>query len=65
MPRAYRRAARKWHPDKSVATGLSAAVATQKFILVSKAYETLTDPAKMETFQRYGNPDGPQYVKEW
>lgn len=58
--RAFRREAVKWHPDKSTHPE-----ATQRFLLAQKAFETLTDPAVMANFETYGNPDGPQFVKEY
>lgn len=45
----------KYHPDKNP----NNPEATQKFILVSKAYETLTDEKKKLMYEKYGNPDGP------
>ena len=32
---------------------------TETFKDIVKAKETLTDPAKYEAYQKYGNPDGP------
>jgi len=58
LSRAYRREAVKHHPDKS-----SDPAAAEKFMLVRKAFDSLTDPEAMRNFQAYGNPDGPQIVR--
>lgn len=34
--------------------------ASEKFIEISKAHKTLTDPETREKWEKYGNPDGPQ-----
>jgi len=58
LNKVYRREAFKYHPDKN-----SAPEAVQKFLLVRKAYDALTDPETMDNFKKFGNPDGPQYVQ--
>merc|ERR1712232_488432 len=56
--RAFRREALKYHPDKN-----SAVEAVEKFLLVRKAYDSLTDEEGKQNFKTFGNPDGPQYVQ--
>ena len=46
----------KLHPDKNPDDPQAA----QKFILLTKAYECLTDEAMKEVCAKYGNPDGKQ-----
>ncbi len=49
---AYRKLAKKYHPDVSEETK---EVAEAKFKEVSEAYEVLSDPEKRETYDRYGS----------
>lgn len=58
LNRAFRREAFKHHPDKT-----SDPKAVEKFLLVRKAFDSLTDPESMSNFKQFGNPDGPQYVQ--
>jgi translocation protein SEC63 len=44
----------KWHPDKNPDNPEATAI----FILVSKAYECLTDESKKHLCEKFGNPDG-------
>lgn len=65
---AYRKLSVKYHPDKcnrgckKLETKALEAECEQtcesQFVLVSKAYNTLTDPAVRENWEKYGNPDG-------
>jgi len=55
IKRAYRQLSLKWHPDKN-----KAPEAQEKYILIAKAHDTLTDPETREKWEKYGNPDGPQ-----
>lgn len=58
IKKAYRKESLKWHPDKNPDN----ADAEQKFIMVAKAYQTLTDPAAKENLEKFGNPDGYQGI---
>ncbi len=49
LKRAYRKLARKFHPDVSKETN-----AEQKFKELGEAYETLKDPAKRDMYDKYG-----------
>ncbi|PFH33313.1 DnaJ family Sec63 protein [Besnoitia besnoiti] len=59
IKKAYRLMSLKYHPDKNVNDPTSAA----KFILVAKAYQSLTDPTAKANYEKYGNPDGPGNMK--
>ncbi len=50
VKKAYRKMAQKYHPDK---TGGSTE-ATEKFKLISEAYQVLSDPKKKEVYDQYG-----------
>jgi translocation protein SEC63 len=56
IKRAYRTLSLKYHPDKNP----NNRAAEAKFMMVSKAYEALTDATAKENWQKYGNPDGKQ-----
>mmetsp|Transcript_19002 Transcript_19002/g.30925 ORF Transcript_19002/g.30925 Transcript_19002/m.30925 type:complete len:743 (-) Transcript_19002:252-2480(-) len=56
IKKAYRKLSLKYHPDKNPGDE----VAAKQFILVSKAYQTLTDPQTKKNWEEYGNPDGYQ-----
>lgn len=51
VSKAYRRLARKYHPDTNPG---NAEEATEKFKEVARAYEILGDPAKRAHFDRFG-----------
>eukprot|EP00486_Rosalina_sp_Unknown_P015480 CAMPEP_0201595974 /NCGR_PEP_ID=MMETSP0190_2-20130828/192805_1 /ASSEMBLY_ACC=CAM_ASM_000263 /TAXON_ID=37353 /ORGANISM="Rosalina sp." /LENGTH=607 /DNA_ID=CAMNT_0048056153 /DNA_START=2205 /DNA_END=4025 /DNA_ORIENTATION=- len=50
----------KYHPDKCTKEPLNLPEAKCKdmFIMVRKAYETLTDEQTKDNYEKYGNPDG-------
>lgn len=51
---AYRKMARKHHPDLNPGDPLAA----NRFIQINKAYECLIDPKYRENCAKYGNPEG-------
>lgn len=52
--KAFKKMSLKLHPDKNPDDPQAA----QKFILLTKAYECLTDEQMKEVCAKYGNPDG-------
>jgi translocation protein SEC63 len=59
VKKAYRSLSLKFHPDKN--PGDRAAEA--KFMMVSKAYEALTNEEARANWEKYGNPDGKQSLE--
>eukprot|EP00934_Nitzschia_sp_Nitz4_P008492 Nitzschia sp. Nitz4//scaffold16_size188269//73139//75504//NITZ4_001791-RA/size188269-processed-gene-0.14-mRNA-1//1//CDS//3329538517//8482//frame0 len=59
IKKAYRSLSLRYHPDKN--PGDRAAEA--KFMMVSKAYEALTNDEARENWEKYGNPDGKQSLE--
>ncbi|MBI4241318.1 MAG: DnaJ domain-containing protein, partial [Candidatus Rokubacteria bacterium] len=57
IKQAYRRLARKFHPDVSKAKG-----ATERFKEINEAYEVLSDPEKRKRYDNLG-PDWQRYVQ--
>ena len=55
IKKAYKKLALLYHPDKNKAD----INAKNKFMLINKAYETLTNEESKQNFELYGNPDGP------
>ena len=55
IKKAFKKLAVKYHPDKN----LNNLQAKAKFILITKAYESLTNEEAKKNFELYGNPDGP------
>lgn len=47
---AYRKQALEWHPDRNKSAG-----AEDQFKLINKAYETLADPQKRQTYDQVGH----------
>lgn len=59
IKKAFRKLSLKYHPDKN--PGNRAAEA--KFMMVSKAYEALTDDQSRDNWEKFGNPDGKQSLE--
>ena len=55
VKKAYKKLALLYHPDKN----RDDINAKNKFMLINKAYETLTNEISKKNFELYGNPDGP------
>ena len=51
IKRAYRRLAKKYHPDKR------GGVRSDEFVRFQEAYEVLSDPRRKANYDRYGEPD--------
>ncbi|GFN76092.1 Dnaj-like protein subfamily c member 16 [Plakobranchus ocellatus] len=49
IKQAYKQLAKEWHPDKNKDPG-----ATDKFTKINEAYETLSDPEKRSSYDRFG-----------
>ncbi|OWB56874.1 hypothetical protein B5S28_g2789 [[Candida] boidinii] len=63
---AFRKMSLIFHPDKMKKDGMTEAEVTEieeKYVIINKAYKSLTDEATKENFLKYGNPDGPSDVK--
>ncbi|HOB64962.1 MAG TPA: DnaJ domain-containing protein, partial [Clostridia bacterium] len=57
---AYRKLAKKYHPDLYTnATESQKAEAEKKFKEVQYAYDVLSDPQKKAAYDQYGSEDGP------
>ncbi|XP_033159089.1 translocation protein SEC63 homolog [Drosophila mauritiana] len=52
IKKAYYRLSKVLHPDKETGDEKS-------FMMLSKAYQALTDDVAKENYEKYGNPDGP------
>jgi len=59
IKKAYRSLSLKFHPDKNPGNR----VAEAKFMMVSKAYECLTNEESRDNWEKYGNPDGKQSLE--
>jgi translocation protein SEC63 len=52
---AYRKLARQYHPDRNQNNPHTKGL----FIVITKAYDALTDEVAKKNYELYGNPDGP------
>ena len=59
IKKAYKKLALIYHPDKNK----DDVNAKNKFMLINKAYETLTNEEAKNNFELYGNPDGPMSMR--
>ncbi|GFE54828.1 hypothetical protein protein [Babesia ovis] len=59
IQKAYRHMSLRYHPDRNPNDPEAAA----HFIMVTKAYKTLTNDKFRQNYERYGNPDGPGMMK--
>lgn len=59
IQKAYRHMSLRYHPDRNPNDPEAAA----HFILITKAYKTLTNDKFRQNYERYGNPDGPGMMK--
>jgi len=59
IKKAYRKLSLQYHPDKNPGDRAAAA----KFMMITKAYEALTDETAKENWEKYGNPDGKQSLE--
>ena len=59
IKKAYKKLALIYHPDKNK----DDINAKNKFMLINKAYETLTNEIAKQNFELYGNPDGPSSMR--
>ena len=58
IKRAYRKQSLLNHPDRC--QDENPEICNEKFILITKAYQALTDEETRDNYQKYGNPDGYQ-----
>ncbi|GBG30369.1 DnaJ protein-like [Hondaea fermentalgiana] len=54
IKKAYREAAKKYHPDRIQGDDKAKAKATQRFAEIGKAYETLSDPEQRRIYDQVG-----------
>ncbi|SCU82569.1 LADA_0C06370g1_1 [Lachancea dasiensis] len=59
---AYRKLSIKFHPDKlpKELTAEERTTMEEQYVMITKAYKSLTEEITRENYLRYGHPDGPQ-----
>ena len=57
IKKAYRKLAKKWHPD---ANPDNRKEAEEKFKKIGEAYAVLSDPQKKRMYDQFGSADGPR-----
>ncbi|KAK4690165.1 hypothetical protein P7C71_g6558, partial [Lecanoromycetidae sp. Uapishka_2] len=60
IKRAYRNAAKEYHPDRASAKGVSKEQAEKKMASINEAYEVLSDPELRARFDRGDDPNNPE-----
>ena len=64
IKKAYRKLSLVYHPDKWVTeSNVDRELAGQKFMMIAKAYEALTDEEARKNWIEFGNPDGRQALQ--
>ncbi len=58
IKQSYKKLSLKYHPDKSKIKN-----SREKFMEINKAYRALTNPIGKENYKKYGNPDGPGFIR--
>ncbi len=58
IKQSYKKLSLKYHPDKSKSKN-----SREKFMEINKAYRALTNPIGKENYKKYGNPDGPGFIR--
>ncbi|KAJ7132074.1 translocation protein sec63 [Mycena epipterygia] len=57
----YKKMSKLYHPDKvTVSVNETIEFIQDRFVRITKAYKSLTDPVIRENLEKYGNPDGRQ-----
>ncbi|MCJ1274092.1 hypothetical protein MMC21_001886 [Puttea exsequens] len=61
IKKAYRSAAKEFHPDRASAKGVSKEIAEKKMAGINEAYEVLSDPELRARFDRGDDPNNPEH----
>jgi preprotein translocase subunit Sec63 len=63
LKKLYRDLSKEYHPDRLAGKSeAERAVAEKQFLLISKAYKTLTTEEMMNNWLKFGHPDGPRSI---
>lgn len=60
IKKAHRKLSLIYHPDK--ATNPNDPAVQERYMMIGKAYEALTDELARSNWEKYGNPDGPRPI---